>query len=596
MADRASREAFFGLFEQTRLVDFERDVETRKRSVCCPIDAVGHFSDLPHMADAALKSKPVAVFFTEDSLKGLIASILTYWGVFALIAPVTNSDSQVYNLARLSVAERAGFWQATAWNSFRQVIFPWTFDAVHYPFLKAGWGSALPSFFAFLGLLIIIYEFLAPKFGSKVGLWSILTLLAMPTLMLQATTTKNDLVIGFGVGCWLYSLVRFRRNQNTFFLFTAALSLAFTIGCKTSALPVGAILILATVWLLRKQLRSALWFALFLLPVLLLFGSIETYILSWRIYQAPLGPTQFVHAHTNQDGIRGATANFIRYYMANISTGIDGVDCRSGFPRFLEEKCSLLLGNLGLRNAGCRIDFIDANTPFLKDGSDSGSDYGLVGFLALIVSSIVIWQARFTKLYWMLGAAGFALMALTCFTIVWMPWNARFLCLSFILFGLSLAMLVFDSQSDHSWKQIALGLVIIWSAISLPLHCGQRRPFDFWNAFFARTELGLRQRSEMNQVYEDVVNLRTNNTDTWFLVAAENSWTLPFLDQPRMDWQLTPRWDQVLRVRQALAEPSNAFALVLNGQLPQNLPFEIIKSYPSSTFIVRILSEAQRQP
>jgi hypothetical protein len=546
------------------------------------------------MADAALKLKAGAVFFTEDGLKALIASILVYWGVFALIAPVTNSDSQVYNLARLTVAERAGFWQTTAWNSVRQVIFPWTFDVIHYPFLKLGWGSALPSFVAFLGLLIIIFELAAPKLGSKVGLWSILILLAMPTLMLQATTTKNDLVIAFGAGCWLYSLIRFWRNQNPFFLFAAALSLAFTMGCKTSALPICTTLTFATGWLLRKQLGSALRFVLFFGPLLLLFGSIETYVLSWRIYNDPLGPTQFLHAHANQDGIRGATANFIRYYMATVSSGVDGVDCRSGLPEFLEEKCRLLLGTLDLRNAGCRRDFSDANMPFLKDGSDSGSDFGLVGFLVLIVSSVVILRARFRKLYWTLDAAGFALLAFTCFTVAWMPWNARYLCLSFILFGLSLAILVFESP-DGSWKQITLGLIIIWSAISLPLHCGQRRPLDFWNAFFARTELSLKQRSEMKQVYQDVLNLRANNMDTWFLVAAENSWTLPFLAQTRMDWQLTPRWDQVLSARQS-SQLNDAFALVLDSQLPQDLPFDIVKTYPSSTFILRIRPEAQKQP
>jgi hypothetical protein len=174
------------------------------------------------MAYATLKPKAGAAFFSEGSLKALIASILAYWGIFALIAPVTNSDSQVYNLARLIVTERAGFWQDTAWNSVRQVIFPWTFDAIHYPLLKIGWGFALPSFLAFLGLLIIIFYLVARRYGSNVALWSILTLLAMPTVMLQATTTKNDLVVAFGAGCWLYSIVRFQRNQRQFFLFAAA--------------------------------------------------------------------------------------------------------------------------------------------------------------------------------------------------------------------------------------------------------------------------------------------------------------------------------------------------------------------------------------
>ncbi len=66
---------------------------------------------------------------------------------------------------------------------------------------------------------------------------------------------------------------------------------------------------------------------------------------------------------------------------------------------------------LHLRNAGCRVDFSDANMPFLKDGSDSGSDYGLVGFMALIVNSMMIWRISFKKLYWILNVLGFALLA-----------------------------------------------------------------------------------------------------------------------------------------------------------------------------------------
>ncbi len=157
-------------------------------------------------------------------------------------------------------------------------------------------------------------------------------------------------------------------------------------------------------------------------------------------------------------------------------------------------------------------------------------------------------------------------------------------------------MLVFESPNDRSWKQLTLGLIIIWSAISLPLHCGQRRPLDFWNAFFARSDLSLKQKWEMKQVYDDVLRLRMDNSDTWFLVAGENSWTLPFLTQSRMDWKLTPQWGQISQVQQSLAESKDAFALVLDTQFPQNLRFQVLKSYPSANFILRIPAYSRRKP
>jgi hypothetical protein len=542
------------------------------------------------IADQSPKISERTVPFTLASLKALIIAILVYWGISALLLPVTTSDCQVYNLARLSVAERTGFWQAEAWNSIREVTYPWTFDAVHYPFLKAGWGYGIPSYLAFLGLLVTIYQLVAPRFGVHPALWSILTLLSMPTLMLQATTTKNDLVIVFGIGCWIYSLVRYRRSRNKFFLFTGALSLAFCAGSKNLALGICAIAAVATGWLLRREWKSLLWFALFLGPLLLLFGSIETYILTWKLYHHAVGPKQFVTDQLNGDGIRGAIANFFRYYAANISTGVDGIDCRSGFPDFLEKQCRTVLSTLGLEDAGCRRDYKDATLPFLKDGFDSGYDFGAIGWMSLFVSSCLLCKPNWRNVRWVLSAAGFLAMLPVCWMIAWTPWNVRYFCLSFTLFGIVLALLVFSLPRTYSWLQLSLAVIIVWSAISLPLHSGQRRPIDLWNALFARETVSLGQRPEVIPVYNDVMTLRTNRADRWFLVAAENSWTLPFLEQSKMEWKLAPRWEQV-KAQLANGEPTDSYALILNRPLPQDLPVEVVQKYPLSTFIVRILAK-----
>ena len=393
----ASKSGLFGLFRRTPSIRGERSVKVGKSAVRGAHSPGGYLLDFPAMADSALKPTPASSLFTATSLKALMVSLLLYWGACALLLPVTTSDCQVYNLARLRVAEQAGFWQAEAWNSIREVTYPWVFDAVHYPFLKAAWGFGIPSFLAFLGLLVTIFHLVAPRFGEQAALWSILTLLSMPTLMLQATATKNDLIVVFGVGCWIYSLVRFRRSRNKFFLFAAALSLAFIAGSKNVALGISAMAALATGWLLRREFRSLLLFALFLGPLLLLFGSIETYLLSWKLYHDPIGPKQFVTEQLNGDGLRGAIANFFRYYLANISLGVDGIDCHSGFSNYLEKGCRVVLESLGLQDAGCRRDFKDATLPFLKDGFDSGYDFGVVGCLALLVSSWVVCRPKWQR-------------------------------------------------------------------------------------------------------------------------------------------------------------------------------------------------------
>jgi hypothetical protein len=541
------------------------------------------------MANVALKPTPAASVFTDECLRTIIFSIIAYWGLLAVVLPVSNVDSQIYNLGRLAVAENAGFWQTSAWNAPRQVAFPWTFDAVHYPFLKIGWGNALPSFLSFLGLIVMVSNLVTRQWGNNVGLWSVLSLLAMPTIMLQATTTKNDLVIAFGFGCWLYSLVRFRRSQSKFFIFTVALSLAFTGGSKTYAVPICGILTIVTAWLWRKEVRTLLLFVGFYVPCVILFGSIETYVLSWQMYHRPFGPVDFVNDQRNRDGLRGLSANFIRYYLGNFSLGVDGYANQSGLSRFLEAKCRKILHYLHLKNAGYSYPYLfnDNNLDLTKGGGEYYSDFGLIGFVALLISSVYVWRPTLRNPCWILVASGFAAFALIAFVVGWMPWNARYLCLSFVLFGVAMSTIVFGEWRRGFWLRQLFGVVIIWSAFTLPFLCVDRRPIDLARAFYAREDLQFDQLGYVRQVYDDVVLLRKKEKGTWFLIAGANSYILPFLALKDEPWILTPRWEQIFQLPDS-GRAGQSFVLVLNRLIPAGLPVEKVKQYTDNTYVLRI--------
>jgi hypothetical protein len=424
------------------------------------------------------------------------------------------------------------------------------------------------------------------RWGTNVGLWSVLSLLAMPTIMLQATTTKNDLVIAFGVGCWLYSLVRFQSSQSRFFIFTTALSLAFTAGSKTYAVPICGTLTVVTVWIWRKEVRTLLLFAGFLVPCVVLFGSIETYVLSSQIYHHPLGPPRGVRDSMNRDGLLGAAANFIRYYLGNFSLGVDGYASQSGLSGFLESKCRKILHNLHLNNAGYCILWNDATFHFLKGGWDSTSDFGLIGFAALLISSVYIWRPTLRDPCWGVVASGFASLALISFTIGWMPWNARFLCLSFVLFGVAMAIIVFGELSRGFWLRRVFGVSIIWSAFTVPFLCLDRRPIDLARAFYAREDLTFDQ-ADFRQIYHDVIALRGTEKGRWFLIASGSSYVLPFLTLKEALWILTPRWEQIFNYPNP-GRAEQLFVLVLNMPIPASLPVEIVKQYPDNTYILRV--------
>jgi hypothetical protein len=540
------------------------------------------------MANVVLQPTPVDRVFTDECLRTIIVILIAYWGLLALALPISNVDAHIYNLARLAVAEKNGFWQTTAWNSSKQVVFPWTFDAVHYPFLKIGYGTALPSFFSFLGLVVILFSLVSQRWGANVGYWSVLALLAMPMIMLQATTTKNDLVIAFGVACWLYSLVRFQRSQSTFFIFASALSLAFTAGSKTYAVAICGILTFITAWIWRKNARTLVMFFGFYLVCIFLFSSIETYVLSWKIYQSPLGPVMFVGLQKNHDGLRGLAANFIRYYLANISFGIDGNGIQSGLAKFLESACPRILHKFHLYNVGYTSwpRFNDKTLQFTKAGSEYFADFGLIGFVALLTSSVYVWRPALRNPCWILAASGFAALALISYMVGWMPWNQRFLCLSFALFGIAMATIIFGELKGLFFLKRFFGVLIIWSAFAQPFLCVDRTPVDVGRALYARKDFTFDERSEVRQVYDDVIALRRQEKGTWVLVAGEDSVVLPFLELKEEALILTPQWEQISKFQEPKKGP--LFVLVINREIPANFPAQIEKQYAGNTYILRL--------
>jgi 4-amino-4-deoxy-L-arabinose transferase-like glycosyltransferase len=212
----------------------------------------------------------------------LLIATLIYWAICAVVSPVTTWDSQVYNLGRLVIADTGGFWSNRCWFSERQVIFPWAFDAVHYPFVKAGLGESIPSFLTLIGLLVIVYNLAREWYSESFALWSCLGLISMPTLIYQATSTKNDFVMVFLVVCWFYALHRYQRERSIWLLAASGLSLGFLGGSKTSGLFFCPILLFLTLFVLRRHINAIKWFVASFVVSIILFGSIETYALNMR--------------------------------------------------------------------------------------------------------------------------------------------------------------------------------------------------------------------------------------------------------------------------------------------------------------------------
>lgn len=491
--------------------------------------------------------------------------LVVYWGVFALLAPITVWDSHVYNLGRLAVAERGGLFGNTLWTSERQVMFPWSFDAIHLPFLHIGWGYALPSFACLLGTAWILFQIIRRVSGSRTARLAVLALFAMPTVIYQATSTKNDMGLVFVAACAAYGLFRFREQMNPRWLVLSAVAVGFLPGIKTSGLPLAIFLAGATFWLLRGRYRLLAGWVIVATASFCLLGSLEIYINNVRLYSHSLGPPLFVHPHANNDGLAGIVANTIRYVFGLINLGWPPYSHEPIWQLSLETMCRDLLQTLHLTDKGCRPEFPDRMMRFLKTGWEAASDFGPLGTAAMVASTMSVLTFRKNKPACWTALAGWALLAVTAATTAWMPWNMRFIMLPLILFVAASLLTLTRPIAQMSWVYAGIVVFILYGATVYPLCSFNKRPVDMVNAVRNREAVTLKERASMQEVFDAVRRSHADSPATpWLLHAGSDSWVFGLLTMTN------PKFDVVQQIEAntlnaAAASPSGeVLILVLN--------------------------------
>ena len=503
-------------------------------------------------------------------VKWAVLGLLVYWLLYALLAPVTIYDSHVYNIARLLIIQKGGFFGNHVWNVVAQISYPWGFDAVHYPFLSLGGGYDLPSFACFVGILVVIHQRVSLRYGPAKAWWCALALLAMPTVVYEATSTKNDLAGVFAVAVWFYALGLWNERGRRIYLFWMALALSFLAGTKLSGPPLTAILTVYTFWRLRRMPRRQLVELVGALAVtFLLFGSAETYLNNYLLFKNPLGQADYIRFHQNIDGVAGGVANFVRYFFGAMDVGVDACNPQSPVAAWLTDAGRGTLHFMGLENVGYRRDYSDSKFVVLKMGLEAASDYGPVGTLALIAAFCLVVARRPGDPLWKISACGLAAMAQVCLTVGWMPWNNRFLLLPFVLFGVGFTLYALREGPRLWTRQILLLLLLIFSAVIYPLHSFNRRPADFLSAVTHREALETSERTTMSEIVGDLkARVRSGQAAPLLLTAGEDSWTYDILEIKGLDVLPTPTVNEAaLAAAEARTHAPRLLVLALNRPL-----------------------------
>lgn len=457
--------------------------------------------------------------------------LLVYWGLVALVSPVINIDSQIYNLARLDLALRGGLFNNDHFTSIFHVMYPWGFDAVHLPFLAIGWGYALPSFACLAGLCHVVLTMMRSRYGPDAAWASVLGLLALPCLVYQASSTKNDLAVLFAGAVWVYARWRREREQSNRHLLWMVLALGFMAGAKTTGLLYAVLLSLWTLWEIRQDRKLVLRAAGGLAVAGVLFGSVETYIESARLFGHPMGPPALLERASNRDGAPGAVANLLRHLAGGIYVGPTSFADRQPAITALNQATVSLLDRLGLVDRGIDPRFPDRLLFLAQSGLEELSGFGPLGTLAIVVmlGAALIWRPQAP--WWRLATFGLLGMALVSLTLAYNSWMNRYLIAWYTLGTLAVVCLIWQWRgpwlAPGRW---GLLLLAAGSAVAAPLLSFNRHPACLAAALLERERL---ETSAYPIAGEDRAALRRlrklHPTSRIFVLAHNESVLLPLL-------------------------------------------------------------------
>jgi 4-amino-4-deoxy-L-arabinose transferase-like glycosyltransferase len=317
-----------------------------------------------------------------------------------LVVPPNNNDSMVVHLVRV------GYWlqhgSFTPWDSFiqRQVIYPYNAQIVvlwsilfHLSDQFAAFLQFFSVLFTSLGIYCIAREIGGNRFQSAL---SGLFYLTFPQVILQATTTQDDLVITCFIVLGTYFFLRWYSksftNKNDLLL--ASISFMISIGIKPTAFYffLGFIIFILILILFKTmRLKQLLQLGITCFVAFFILSSFS-YINNLIHYHNPLGPPDFVHSESGVfvgNIFKKAAVNSGRFLYQFFS--LDGLPAPI-INNLQKAKISLAYKFPSVINTS--MDFVkDSQKPFqlstVPGINEDSSWFGPVSFLIILPGFII---------------------------------------------------------------------------------------------------------------------------------------------------------------------------------------------------------------
>ncbi len=396
----------------------------------------------------------------------------------ALIAPPNNWDSMTYHMSRVE------HWRANAsvthyptsvvWQLY---LNPWAEFAI-LQFQTLGFGSDRLAnsvqWFAFVGSMAGV-SLLVRSLGGPFLAQSLAALVvaSTPMVILQSSSTQNDLVCGFFVVAAVYFLLERQAASSRAHELYASLAVALAIATKGTAYPILLTFLAYALFFICRQeglIRAGRFAWILFLGVLLMNGS--HWARNFGLWRHPLGDPGWLARYQNESfGVRETVSNVVRNVALHLSTPSSRVNA------FIEAGVEKIHSVLGISVSEPSLTFERWSQILPDAGYLIHEDYASNGivFLLSVLSvgcAVVTRAGRRIRTFALLLCSSSLLF---CILLKWAPWNSRLHTPLFLLAAVLVGWLLAPRQVEISnmnrewWQRVAVptGIGLIAGGVAL---------------------------------------------------------------------------------------------------------------------------------
>lgn len=172
-------------------------------------------------------------------LAGSLAFTLTATSLLAMFTLPHNWDSMTYHLSRIGYFLQQGHLGHFESNYYPQILYPMGTSVLKlYPFLLTGrdeTATQFVQFFAYLATLLAIYGSSRILGAKRIpSVIAAMTFALLPNVLLESTTTQDDLLMASFACCSIYFLLRLKQSPTFAVLWMAACATAIMAIIKLS--------------------------------------------------------------------------------------------------------------------------------------------------------------------------------------------------------------------------------------------------------------------------------------------------------------------------------------------------------------------------